>query len=128
MHDDNTSVEFDNNEILNKVDSLLHKHHNQSKVTEDLHDAILSSLDHAQISDYELRQAPHSPNNEIPTLNEVVILRPVTMPDHSECNLTLQQILDAALQEVKIDLDTTDRIALFQAIEKRLISHAEKIG
>lgn len=128
MHDDNISAEFDNNEILNKVDSLLHKHHNQSKVTEDLQDALLSHIDHSQISDDELHQAPHSTSNEIPTLNEIVILRPVTMPEHSECNSTLQQILDAALQEVKIDLNTTDRIALLQAIEKRLISHSSKIG
>ena len=128
MQDYDTSAEFDNNEILNKVDSLLHKHHNQSKVPDDLRDVILSDLDHPQISDHVLQQAPQSLSNEIPTLTEIVILHPVTMPDHSECALTLQQILDAALQEVKIDLNTTDRIALLQALEKRLISKSEKIS
>ncbi len=128
MPDYNTSEEFDDTEILNKVDSLLHKHQTQSKALDDLRDAILSDLDHPQISDHVLQQAPQSLSNEIPTLTEMVILHPVTMPDHAECAVTLQQILDAALQEVNIDLKTTDRIALLQALEKRLISKSEKIS
>jgi hypothetical protein len=125
IQDHNTSTDFDDEEILNKVNSLLNKHQNQANATDDLHGVLSSDLDYTQKSDGTLQQAPQSSSNEIPTLTEVVILHPVTMPTQSECAISLQQILDAALQEVEIDLSTTDRIALLQALEKRLISKFE---
>lgn len=125
MQDYNTSTEFDDDEILNKVDSLLHKHQNQAKKLDDLRDAKSSDLDDTQIPGGALQQILRSSSNEIPTLTEVVILHPVTMPEQSEYNSSLQQILDAALQEIGIDLNTTDRIALLQALEKHLISKSE---
>jgi len=125
IQDHNTSTDFDNEEILNKVNNLLNKHQNQTTAPDDLRVALSSDLYCTQKSDGALQQAPQSSSNEIPTLTEVVILHPVTMPAQSECAISLQQILDAALQEVKIDLNTTDRIALLQALEKRLISKSE---
>jgi len=123
IQDHNTSTDFDDEEILNKVNSLLNKHQNPANTPDGLCDVLSSDLDYTQKSDGALQQAPQSSNNEIPTLTDVVILHPVTMPAQSESAISLQQILDAALQEVEIDLNTTDRIALLQAIEKRLISN-----
>lgn len=120
MQDHKTSNNFDDDEILNKVDSLLHKHQIQANTPVDLSDVLSSDLDCTQFSDGTLQQAPQSNRNEIPTLTEVVTLHPVTMPEQSECTQSLQQILTAALQEVEIDLNTSDRIALLQALEKRL--------
>lgn len=125
--DYNTSTDFDDEEILNKVNNLLNKHQNQANSPDDFCDVASSDLDCTQKSDSVLQQAPQSSSKEIPTLTEVVILHPVTMPAQSECAISLQQILDTALQEVGIDLNTTDRIALLQALEKRLISKSEKI-
>ena len=125
IQDHNTPTDFDDEEILNKVNSLLNKHQNQANAPDDLRDVLSSDLDCTQKSDGALQQAPQSSSNEIPTLTDVVILHPVTMPTQSECTISSQQILDAALQEVEIDLSTTDRIALLQALEKRLISKSE---
>ena len=123
--DYNTSTDFDDEEILNKVNNLLNKHQNQANAPDDLCDVASSDLDCTQKSDGLLQQAPQSSSKEIPILTEVVNLHPVTMPAQSECAISLQQILDTALQEVGIDLNTTDRIALLQALEKRLISKSE---
>lgn len=127
MQDQKTSTNLDDEEILNKVDSLLHKHQSQTNTSDDLSDVLSSDLDCTQISDSTSQQAPQSTSNEIPTLTEIVTLHPVTMPEQSECALSLQQILTAALQEVEIDLNTSDRIALLQALEKRLIHKLEQI-
>ncbi|GJL71526.1 MAG: hypothetical protein NMNS01_07250 [Nitrosomonas sp.] len=121
MQDDETSTNFDDDEILNKVDNLLHKHQIQANTPDGLSDVLSAGLDSTQFSDGMLQQVSQSNHNEIPTLTEVVTLHPVTMPEQSECTQSLQQILTAALQEVEIDLNTSDRIALLQALEKRLI-------
>lgn len=125
MQDYKTSTNFDDEEILNKVNSLLHKHQSQANAPDDLCDALSSDLDCTQITEGTLQQVSQSSSNEIPTLTDVVNLHPVTMPEQSECTLSLQQILNAALQEVEIDLSTTDRIALLQALEKRLNHKSE---
>lgn len=121
MQDTKTPTSFDDEEILNKVDNLLHRHQIQTGTTDDLPNVLSSDLDCTQSSDGTLQQTPQSIRNEIPTLTEVVTLHPVTTPEQSECTLSLQQILTAALQEVEIELNTSDRIALLQALEKRLI-------
>ena len=110
--------DVDNDEILNKADSLLHKH--QANASKDLYDSVVADSDGIKKTGAALQPGVKSSGNNIPMLTEVVILNPVSLPSQSEGASSLQRVVDEALDEVKIQLNSADRVALIQALERRL--------
>lgn len=113
------STEFDDDEILNKLDTLLDRYKNQVEETNDLNE-ISSSSQAVSVPEVVVSKAEASFNDEIPTLTEIVMLKSVSIQARAERSLSLQQLLDAALDDAKIEMKTSDRIMLVKALKKRL--------
>lgn len=113
------SAEFDDDEILNKLDALLDRYKNQIEETNDLNE-VSSSSQAVSMPEVVVSKAEASFNDEIPTLTEIVMLQPVSIQARAGRSLSLQQLLDVALDDVKIEMKTSDRIMLAKALEKRI--------
>ena len=119
MNKRKVSTEFDDDEILNKLDALLYRHKNQSEETINANKSVDPSHEVTSVPDTVLPKAG-SLDDEIPTLNEVVLLQSGSIQAQTGRSLSLQQILDSALGEVNIEMKTSDRIMLTKALEKKL--------
>lgn len=110
-------TELDDEEVLKKLDALLHRHKNQSgdENNADVSPQAVSSLPDTTLAETELISV-----DEIPTLTEVVSLQSGSLQAQTGRTLSLQQILDSALDEVNIEMKTADRIMLTKALEKQL--------
>ncbi len=120
MNKHKVSTEFDDDDVLNKLDALLHRHKNQPDDEIDANNAdvpgkVVSSFPETVLPETELLFT-----DEIPTLTEVVSLQSDSMQTQTGRRLSLQQILDSALDEVNIEMKTSDRIMLTKALEKQL--------
>ncbi|MDH5552375.1 MAG: hypothetical protein OEX82_03505 [Nitrosomonas sp.] len=120
MNKHNVSTELDDDEILNKLDALLHRHKNQADDAVDVNNADVSPQAVSSISGAVLPQTEPTFADEIPTLTEIVLLQSDSMQAQAGRMLSLQQILDSALDEVNIEMKTSDRIMLTKALEKQL--------
>ena len=120
MNKRKASTEFDDDEILNKLDALLHRHKNQSEDASDANKSVVSSPAVSSVADTGLPEIESLVDDAIPTLSEVVLLQSVTIQAQAGRSLSLQQILDSALDEVNIEMKTSDRILLTKALEKQL--------
>lgn len=120
MNKHKEATEFDDDEILNKLDALLHRYKNRVEETSDLNKMVDSSQNVSSIPDAILPKTELIFDDEIPTLTEVVLLQPDPIQTKMGRSLSLQQILDAALNEVNIEMKTSDRIMLTRALEKQL--------
>ena len=114
------SAEFNDDEILNKLDALLHRHKNQSDETGVANKSVEPSQEVISAPDTALPENEPLFDDEIPTLNEVVMLQSDLIQSQAGRSLSLQQILDSALDEVNIEMKTSDRIMLTKALEKQL--------
>ena len=114
------STEFDGDDILNKMDALLHRHKNQSKDASDAKKSVVSSPAVSPVADTGLPEVESLVDDAIPTLSEVILLQSVTIQAQAGRSLSLQQVLDSALDEVNIEMKTSDRIMLTKALEKQL--------
>lgn len=114
------STEFDDDDILNKLDALIYRHKNQSEETSDANKSVDPSQEISSVSDTVLPETGSLFDDEIPTLNEVVMLQSGSIQAQAGRSLSLQQILDSALDEVNIEMKTSDRIMLTKALEKQL--------
>lgn len=120
MTDDNEiSPEPDHDEVLDKLDALLSKH--QGKPAALVETAVESKAASVpvltQVFDATLEQTIPPVTGDIPTLTEVVFLPTASQP---EATPPLRQIVDAALKETGIELDSTAQAALVQALERHL--------
>ncbi|MEO7320777.1 MAG: hypothetical protein ABIW02_03960 [Nitrosospira sp.] len=97
------SSEADYDEILKKLDALLHKHQGMPSARAEAGDAAV---------------AP-APDN-IPMLTEIVLLPPTMLSPQADITSLLEQIVDSALRDAGADLATGARAALVQALECRL--------
>lgn len=120
MNKRKVTTEFDDDEILNKLDALLYRYKNQVEETSDLNKVVDSSQNISSIPETVLSTTEPLFDDEIPTLTEVVLLRSDPIQTQTGRSLSLQQILDAALDEVNIEMKTSDRIMLTKALEKQL--------
>ncbi|MBA2658058.1 MAG: hypothetical protein H0U72_00480 [Nitrosospira sp.] len=103
------SSEADYDEILKKLDALLHKHQGMPSAR-------------AEAGDAAVAPAPSSftaPDN-IPMLTEIVLLPPTMLSPQADITSLLEQIVDSALRDAGADLATEARAALVQALECRL--------
>ncbi len=121
MNRHKVTTEFDDDEILNKLDALLYRYKNRVEETSDLNKVVDSSRNISSIPETILSKTEPIFDNEIPTLTEVVLLQSDPIQTQTGRLLSLQQILDAALDEVNIEMKTSDRIMLTKALEKQLI-------
>jgi hypothetical protein len=112
-----SSSEADYDEILSRLDALLHKHESKPPVLTETD--TLASLSISP-SEAVMEQASLTAADNIPTLTETVLLPPSMLSAHSDISSLLEQILDSALRDVGLDLDAKGRIALVQALENRL--------
>lgn len=114
------STEFDDDEILTKLDALLHRHKNRAEDASDANKPVDSSQAVSSIPDAVLSETELMLVDDIPTLTEIVSLQSDAMQAQAGRTLSLQQILDSALDEVNIEMKTSDRIMLTKALEKQL--------
>ncbi len=120
MTDDNEiSPEPDHDEVLDKLDALLSKHQGKpAAATETAAESKVVPVPVlTQVFDATLEQTTLLITGDIPTLTEVVFLPASPQP---ETTPPLRQIVDAALKETGIDLDSTAQAALVQALERHL--------
>ena len=120
MNKHKASTEFDDDDVLNKLDALLHRHKNQSDDAIDANNADVPGQVVSAVPDTVLPETELLFTDEIPTLTEVVSLQSDSMQAQTGRRLSLQQILDSALDEVNIEMKTSDRIMLTKALEKQL--------
>ena len=110
MSDDRTATDSEDTEILNKFNSLLGKYQNQGKIS-------------GTIPAGKVHEAGNAASNEtdpIPLLTEAVTLHPAVIQRQPARLTPIRQILDAALEEAHIEMDTKKRKALAHALEARL--------
>jgi DNA-binding response OmpR family regulator len=112
-----TSPETNYNEILEKLDALLRKHQSKPPASDEAHA-------NATFPDLTLRTASEefslTAADNIPTLTEAVFFPSAMLSPQSDITSLLEQILDSALKDAGVDLDTGARNALIQALECRL--------
>lgn len=119
MNKHKVSAEIDD-DILNKLDALLHRHKNQAEDASDANKPVVAPQEVSSTPESVLPEAEPVFVNEIPTLTEVVLIQPDQTQIQAGHSLSLQQILDSALDEVNIEMKTSDRIMLTKALEKQL--------
>ena len=120
MNKRKVKTEFDDDEILNKLNALLYRYRNRVEETNDLNEVVDSSQSVASIPENDLPKTEQIFDDEIPTLTEIVLLQSEPIQTQTGRSLSLQQILDTALNEVNIEMKTSDRIMLTKALEKQL--------
>jgi hypothetical protein len=111
-----TSSAADYDEILSRLDALLHKHESKAPA---LTEAGNTAPSFSISPDIAAEQTSLTADS-IPTLTETVLLTPSMLSPHSDITSLLEQILDSALKDVGLDLDAKARIALVQALERSL--------
>lgn len=111
------SPEADYDEILSRLDALLHKHESVPPTLTEADTIASSSISPSEAA---AEQASLTAADNIPRLTETVHLPPSMLSAHSDITSLLGQILDSALRDVGLDLDAKARIALVQALENRL--------
>lgn len=106
--------------ILRKLDALLRKHQEGlSASTPARADGSRDSRPRSVFSGAP-KQVQPTTADEIPTLTEVVHLAPSMMPSSSDLTVLLGQIVDSALKDANVELDTEARTTLVEALQARL--------
>ncbi len=120
--DKKNSPKSDHNEVLDKLNALLSRRQDKTTTTTeakaDSHAVSIPVL--TQIFDSTTKLTISSVTGDIPTLTEVVLLSAATPIPQPEATPPLRQILDAALKEAKVDLDSMAQVALIRALEQHL--------
>ncbi|MFB3116388.1 MAG: hypothetical protein ACE1ZH_02840, partial [Gammaproteobacteria bacterium] len=140
-----TSPEPDEEESLNKPNTLLREHQGESSVTTDADSTTTSFPVQTQVLDDIPEQVSPSLADDIPTLTNTVFLSPVNqvqppavdaiptltekvflspeiLPLQSEITPLLRQILDATLKETGTNLDAKTQESLISVLEQHLRS------
>lgn len=112
------SSEADYDEILIKLDALLCKHEGKPPALSEA-DNTAASLP-VSTPAVAPEQTSLTAADNIPVLTETVLLTPSMLSPQSDITSLLEQILDSALRDAGLDLDTRARTALVQALEHRL--------
>ncbi|SEF74793.1 hypothetical protein [Nitrosomonas ureae] len=114
MDENKPVIDFDDAAILEKFRSLLNKYQNQGKITPAISNVTLTAS--ALHADKMLSMDAST----IPLLSEVVILHPSIIQPQPARLTPIQLILDAALRDANIEMDTLNKKALANALEVRL--------
>ncbi|WP_293005126.1 hypothetical protein [Nitrosomonas sp.] len=114
MDENKPAIDFDDAAILEKFRSLLNKYQSQGKITPAISNVTLSAS--AQHAD----KTASMDAGTIPLLSEVVVLHPSVIQLQPVRLTPIQLILDAALRDANIEMDTLNKKALANALEVRL--------
>jgi hypothetical protein len=111
-------------EILRKLDALLRKHQGRSPASalaeaDNGPGSLPDSFPGATLDQASLKTSLSAPDN-IPTLTEIVHVTPAMLSPQSDITLLLEQVLDSALRDAKVDLEAEARKTLVQALESHL--------
>ncbi len=117
---DETTPEADYNEILSKLEALLHKHQSNPSASASVETDGKVEAFHIAAHGTALEQGSLIAVDEIPTLTEMVYLAPEMLSPQPDVTSLLAQILDAALREAKVDLNADARKIVVQGLESRL--------
>ncbi len=107
-HFQQSETDINDEEIQEKLDTLLSKYQNQNQVANNKDNIVFSS---SSLSQVEASQTLEEViENEIPMLTEIVILQ----------SSPLRSILDAALEKTRIEMNIKDREELARALANQL--------
>ncbi len=103
-----SETDINDEEIQEKLDTLLSKYQNQNQAANNKDNIVFSS---SSLSQVEASQTLEEViENEIPMLTEIVILQ----------SSPLRSILDAALEKTRIEMNIKDREELARALANQL--------
>ncbi|WP_295624451.1 hypothetical protein [uncultured Nitrosomonas sp.] len=119
MDENKPAIDFDDAAILEKFRSLLNKYQSQGKITPAISNVTLSA--NAQHSD----KTASMDAGTIPLLSEVVVLHPSVIQLQPARPTPIQLILEAALKDANIEMDTLNKKALANALEARLTNQVK---
>ncbi|BBL35104.1 hypothetical protein Nstercoris_01360 [Nitrosomonas stercoris] len=116
--------------LLNKVDSMLHKHRleqwslilradQQIEQRTPISSGVLQQATTAMNELSEVATAENN-DNEIPVLTDQIALTIDAWPAQTEISELLYFAFDAALEEAQISLDPAKRLTFIRALRKRL--------
>jgi hypothetical protein len=100
--------DFNDEEIREKLDLLLTKYQSQDQIASNKNNIVVSSASLSQVDASQTLEEVIE--NEIPMLTEVVTLR----------SSPLRSILEAALDQTRIEMGVKDREELARALAKQL--------
>ncbi len=115
MHDNNSIDDVDDAKILAKFNSLLNKYQNQGRMNA----ANVQTPGTAPMSDVN-DCSPASDSDSIPILTEIVSLPSSNIQSQPPHAVTIEHILNAALNDAHINLDTAEKKILANALDARL--------
>ncbi|SEQ05244.1 hypothetical protein [Nitrosomonas ureae] len=115
MDENKPVIDFDDAAILEKFRSLLSKYQSQGKITPAISNVTLTAS--AQHAD---KTGSSMDASAIPLLSDVVVLHPSVIQPQPARLTPIQLILDAALRDANIEMDTLNKKALANALEVRL--------
>jgi len=114
MDENKPAIDFDDAAILEKFRSLLSKYQSQGKITPAISNVTLT------VSAQQADKTVSMDASTIPLLSEVVVLHPSVIQPQPARLTPIQLILDAALRDANIEMDTLNKKALANALEVRL--------
>ncbi len=109
-------ADFNDEEIQQKLDSLLTKYQSQHQIATDKNNVVFSDAGLSQVDASQTLEEVIE--NEIPILTEVVSLR----------SSPLRSILDVALDQTRIEMSLKDREELARAMAKQLMESPINFG
>lgn len=112
--------EIDDEILLNKLDIVLLRYRKESSALIHPKEAVSPFPVSSQVVGRLSENIPASANQAIPTLTEKCSLPSVNWPVEFDVSLLLCYAFDAALRETQIKLSPADRLALLQALSRRL--------
>ncbi|HLP82223.1 MAG TPA: hypothetical protein VK141_09595 [Nitrosomonas sp.] len=115
MHDNNSIDDVDDAKILAKFNSLLNKYQNQGRMN------AVNTLTPGAAPMVEVNDcSPATDSDSIPILTEIVSLPSSNIPPQPPHAETIEHILNAALNDAHISLDTAEKKILASALDARL--------
>ncbi len=109
-------ADFNDEEIQQKLDSLMTKYQSQNQIATDKNNIVFSDASLSQVDASQTLEEVIE--NEIPILTEVVTLR----------SSPLRSILDVALDQTRIEMSLKDREELARALAKQLMESPINFG
>mgnify|MGYP003439260747 FL=1 len=120
MQDNNSSDDVDDAKILAKFNSLLNKYQNQGRM------GAGSALASGAATAAEVKDlSPATDLDAIPILTDIVSLPSSDSQPQPTHATTIEHILNAALNDAHINLDTAEKKILANALDARLSDQAK---
>lgn len=121
MQDNNSIDDVDDAKILAKFNSLLNKYQNQGRMA-----GTGNTLTSSAAMATEVKEISSTADSDsVPILTEIVLLPSSIMQPLPAHATTIEHILNAALNDAQINLDTAEKKILANALDARLGDQAK---